>query len=178
MVDKVDWREGREYLRFCNSYSRLPKLIELWEQSDIDERNWLMLLRSEWSVCDNIGEHSRTLMMQTPLGWIVDEPHLRRAFMSSKDWNAYQALPDELILLRGCYRQNKWGLSWSLDRATACRFPFLHRYRQDGTAMLVEAHAKKADIIGVQMERGEQEVIAWRPKHVRTIRLHHDLVAH
>lgn len=96
--------------------------------------------------------------------------------MDDAELQAFEALPDEVQLLRGCYALNKWGLSWTLDRATACRFPFLNRYWQEGQALLVTARAKKSDLIALKQDRDELEIIAWRPKHIKTIHLHRDLV--
>lgn len=70
---------------------------------------------------------------------------------------------------RGCYKDNKWGLSWTLSRELAKGFPMLWRYRQNGQQpLLVTARARKENVIALKTDRGESEVITWRPKHIST----------
>ena len=92
-----------------------------------------------------------------------------REMMTDEELEAYAALPDVVTIYRGCYKANKWGLSWSLSRQVAEEFPTLLRYRRDGEQpLLVTAKIMKTDVVAVKMDRGEQEVIAWRPKHIST----------
>lgn len=130
--------QAKERLRFANSYSRLPSLIELaWQ---MEWGDWLALLGEEWPSCDNIGLHLDELLEQTPLADVVEQPKaLRHWLMTADELAALNALPETVTLWRGCYQPNKWGLSWSLDRAKAASFPFLHRYQQEGQALLVKA---------------------------------------
>lgn len=74
-------------------------------------------------------------------------------------------------MYRGCYKTNKRGFSWSLEREVAARSPFLYRYRQDDQALLVRATVAKRDIVALKHDREEAEVICWRPKHIATSKL-------
>lgn len=162
--------QAKERLRFANSYSRLPSLIELaWQ---MEWGDWLALLGEEWPSCDNIGLHLDELLEQTPLADVVEQPKaLRHWLMTADELAALNALPETVTLWRGCYQPNKWGLSWSLDRAKAASFPFLHRYQQEGQALLVKARIARDDIVALKLDRNEAEVIAVRPKHVSTSHL-------
>lgn len=163
--------EARERLKFSNSYSRLPDLIELaWQ---VDWADWLTLLGEEWSCCDNIAQCVDVLLEETPLADVVEQPAaLRHWLMTEAERAALAALPEVVTLWRGCYRHNKWGLSWSLDREVAARFPFTHRYRHEGEqALLVKATVRRDDILALKLGRNEAEVIAVRPKHVSTSHL-------
>jgi hypothetical protein len=168
--------EGREALRFCNSFNRLPHLIELAWSFD-QWTDWLILLGEEWTGCDNIAQFADSLFDETPFADLLREPEFRAHLMTPAEQAALAALPDEVEIFRGCYAHNKWGLSWSLDRSTAERFPLLHRYRHEGQPLLVRARIAKADILAVKLCRDEAEVIAARagrrrgpigPKHIST----------
>ncbi|MCR5872284.1 MULTISPECIES: hypothetical protein [unclassified Sphingomonas] len=161
--------QGREHVRFANSYNRLGMVIEIaWRMEDGD---WMTLLGEEWTTCDNIGLLSDDLL-DTPFGDTRDEPGLwRNEMMTAEERAAFEALPDQLTVYRGCYRNNKWGLSWSLERDQAERFPFLHRYQQDDQALLVRATIAKSDMVALKGDRREAEVICWRPKHISTSKL-------
>lgn len=62
---------------------------------------------------------------------------------------------------RGCYASNKRGLSWSLKREVAERFPFVNRYRQtEGRPLLIKASVSKKSVIASKIDRDEAEIIA------------------
>lgn len=161
--------QGREHLRFADSYSRLGMMIEVsWA---MEESDWMTLLGELWTVCDNIGLMFDDLL-DTPFADTQEEPELwREQMMNSEERAAFEALPDQITVYRGCYQNNKWGLSWSLDREQAARFPFLHRYEQEDQALLVRATVSKSEVVALKVDRGETEVICWRPKHVSTSKL-------
>jgi len=167
----------REALRFCNSFNRLPTLISIWfgQYGDIEASEWLRLLGEEWSVCDNIGEFADDTrgvsLWDTPLGDVLTGGLDGSAMMSAAEQDAFAALPDKVEVWRGCYANNKWGLSWSLDRATAEGFPALHRYRGEGRPLLVRAMADKSKIAALKLDREEIEIITHRPRHISTSKI-------
>lgn len=158
-------QELKRMVRLGDSYSRLPTLLDLWAWAD--EREWLTLLGEEWTGCDNVGEHIDQLF-DSPFGWQLDGGGAIAEMMNADELAAYNALPDEVTVYRGCYQSNKWGICWSLDRDVAIKFPTLFRYYQEGQPLLVKAMAKKNNIAAVKLDRGEIEVITWRPKHIST----------
>jgi hypothetical protein len=161
--------QGREHLKYANSYSRLGMLIEV--AGRMEPIDWMTLLGEEWSTCDNIGLSVDSLL-DTPFADTQSKPGLWRDTMMNADERAiFEALPAQLTVYRGCYQNNKQGLSWSLKRELAERFPFLHRYRQDDQALLVRATVSKSDVVALKGDRGEAEIICWRPKHVSTSKL-------
>jgi len=157
-------QQAEEELRFCNSYSRLPTLLEIARQ--MDERDWLALLGQSWEVCDNVGEHLE-LLLASPFGDRLGGGAITE-MMNADEQAAYDALPSVVTVYRGCYKSNKWGFCWSLDRNVAQRFPTFIRYRQNGQPLLVKAEAKKQDIAAVKLGRNELEIITHRPKHIST----------
>ena len=169
--DLLSIDDARTVLFRCNSYSALPRLINMWTAAEVEGRDWLRLLGEFWSTSDNIGALAHELLNETPLGDVVDSPGLRSLLMDDTEQAAFAALPEQVTLYRGCYAANQWGLSWSLDRDTAARFPTLHRYRQEGQPLLVTTRIAKGAIIAFKADRGEAEIIAHRPTHVSTSKL-------
>ena len=163
MRSDLNLDEARAALRFCNSFTRLPTLIDLTLSTGAHD--WLSLLGEEWSGCDNITEHLDDLIDVTPFGWLADSPSDWRGFMmTDQESEAFHALPDEVAIYRGCYASNEAGASWSLSRAVAERFPSLHRYRQEGQPLLINGQANKTEILALKLDREEAEVIVLQPK--------------
>jgi hypothetical protein len=50
---------ARTEIKYCNSYSRLPRILELCETMSLSDA--LTLLGEEWSVCDNVAESADLL---------------------------------------------------------------------------------------------------------------------
>lgn len=166
----LDLLAGREAVKFCNSYSRIPDLIAL--SDDMAAADWLVLLGEEWSGCDNIGEHiawdaddGEPSLWDTHFADLWDCPELRQHLMNEAERAAFAKLPDEFEIWRGCYAINRDGLSWTLDRNVAERFPLLNRYRRDGEqALLVKARIRKSECIALKLDRGEHEIVALRTR--------------
>jgi hypothetical protein len=92
--------------------------------------------------------------------------------MTYEERDQLEALPDVVTIYRGCYQNNKHGLSWSLSKEIAEKFPLLNRYwRPTEQPYLVTAKVNKDDIIALKNDRGESEVITYRPKHFSTRRI-------
>ena len=137
-------------LRFANSYTRLGILVRLADTMRYGA--WLRLLGEQWSTCDNIAEHRDDL--QCLLVEIDTRP-----MMTAAERRKLASLPDTITIYRGCYEYNVRGLSWSLDRDTAAKFPTLNRYRQPGQPLLVTATIPRDMIFALKLDRGELEVI-------------------
>ncbi|KZY94763.1 MULTISPECIES: hypothetical protein [unclassified Erythrobacter] len=162
----LDAASLRERLRFANSFTRLPRLLDLADQCV--EADWLRVLGEEWSVCDNIGQMLGRLIDHSPFGDVVDWPFgYRSLLMNEAETAALVDLPENFTIWRGCYQTNQRGLSWSLDRDLASRFPTLHRYRQDGQPLLIEAVVQREEVIALKLDRSEAEIVAWCPEVVR-----------
>jgi len=143
--------------RWCNSYSRMPYLIQVW--SEMNRAEWLQLLGTHWSGCDNIGQH------RLQLRWLLPEEGPIPELMDPVERAAYDALPDRLTVYRGCGPRNMLGLSWALERQIAAEFPTLPRYRQ-AVPLLVTGKVHKRHVLAVKLDRGESEVITLRARRV------------
>lgn len=159
--DVLPLAAARDAVRYCNSFNRLETIIGLACHMDAGE--WLTLLGDEWSGCDDIAQHASLHdgalwetafeeLAWSPLDW-------RHHMMTAEERMALDALPQIVTVWRGCYASNKRGLCWSLDRAVAERFPFLHRYRQEGQALLVRGEVDRDHIMALKLDRDESEIV-------------------
>lgn len=154
--------DHEEVLSRCDSYTRLPTILDLAFEMRFNE--WLKLLGEEWACCDNISNHIDSLAEHLSF---CEYPI--RSMMDANELVKYDELPDVVTIYRGCYSFNKRGLSWSLDREVAEEFPFLHRYKQPGhQPLLVKARVNKSDIIAVKLSRNEAEIITFNAKIIST----------
>lgn len=153
-------------LQFCNSYNRLPALLDLHPRAIRSgvEAEWLALLGREWSGFDNISVYLNDLMDVLPLGAPITE------MMNAPEMEAYQGLPEIVTVYRGAGRFNRMGASWSLDEQVARRFPTLNRYRQK-TPMLYTARVPKERILAVKLDRQEAEVITFDAEIIKSQRI-------
>lgn len=164
--------EAREAIKFCNSFNRLPAIIDLWNAGRVANTDWMRILGEEWSACDNIAQHKARLLRRTPFGQAALGQWKCHAMMDDEEMEAYRRLPSRVTIYRGCYANNRAGLSWSLDHSLAATFPTLHRYRQqDGEPILIEATTTRSKIVALKLDRGEVEIITYRPRHVSTSKL-------
>lgn len=170
LPDELDLASARERLKFCGSFERMPWLLEIaWHLSPPE---WLTLLGELWEVCDNVGHYKEELVFDTPFSDLIDSPvDLRGNMMGEEECVALAALPEVITIWRGCYASNKWGLSWSLEKDMAAKFPTLLRYRQAGQPLLVKAEIRRDDVLALKLGRGESEIVAIKPKHVATYKL-------
>jgi len=170
---------AEEALEVADSYLYLPTMHWIADSGVltqgkigcITEGEWLSLLGRHWIEFDNIHLYLDDLLDEesSPLYSFVDYRGLPvHAMMDDDEQAAYEALPDEITVYRGCYKGNIQGLSWTLDAEVAKKFPSLVRYRQKGQPLLVKAMTKKKDIIAVKSGRKESEIITYKPKHIST----------
>ncbi|NYF53923.1 hypothetical protein [Tunturiibacter gelidoferens] len=152
-IDDVHTSLCKDY----DSYERLPALLDVAD--DMADEDWLVLLGQLWSGFDNIGPCSGDLF------WAIAErvPDMESAIpemMNHEERVAFEALPEQITIYRGCGPKNIFGFSWSLGRKTAAKFPFIPRYRTDEPKLLT-ATISKSRAAALKLERGEQEVIVF-----------------
>ncbi len=156
-----------ERLKWANSFERPLVLVELYAL--MSRQEWLKLLVKEWSGCDDC------YRIKKELSSILDADLTEAMTTASEEAiAAWQSLPDELTVYRGCYKNNKNGLSWTFDKNIALRFPTLNRYRQKGQALLVTGKVKKTDGI-LFLEREESEILSSRVRVIGVEPLNADI---
>jgi hypothetical protein len=141
--------------RHFGSHERLPAALEV--EDDMEFPMWLSLLGEIWCTCDNIGLHKDELLelfndnLARPWGPVSE-------LMDAEERLAFEALPDQITIYRGCGPRNKHGLSWSLNREVAAEFPFKSRYQTD-RPMLLTTTINKNRAAALKLSRNEQEII-------------------
>ncbi len=161
----------QEKIKFANTYSLLPILIEA--QNDFPKSTILKLLGENWSTIDNFGIYHKELrrLFKGRKGmqpWLMTSSHIELV--------AWHKLAKNITVFRGCYSFNKTGFSWTLNRKVAVDFAIKHhRYTQKNmTPLLLTAQISKFDIAGLVLDRNEDEVvIISKPKNIKVEILAH-----
>lgn len=139
----------------CGSTEKFRAIFHLHDQMEFSE--WLTLLGEFWTDSDNVGVYKDDLI------WILrewlDEPEsVIPELMNADEKEAFARLRDKITIHRGCGPINKLGISWSLNREIATRFPFSQRYHTD-QPLLLTATISKDRVAALKLGRAEQEVI-------------------
>lgn len=95
------YAELKEDIRLCNTYTRLPTLLDLVDvcTSGI----WLKVLGQEWVIFDRVTEYLDELLYYTPFGELAQGGEVPiYEMMDEVEIKAYEALPDEVMIFRGC----------------------------------------------------------------------------
>jgi hypothetical protein len=146
--------EARNYIyRTTDTFRCMDGTVDLMGEMEWEE--WLTLLGEVWTGCAAVGLSRRHLESWLPRGPIPQ-------MMTKVEQAALDALPDRVTIYRGCGPVNERGLSWSLDRDMAKRFPFLPRYRT-AVPMLLTGTIRKSRITALKLGVDEQEVIVLGP---------------
>jgi hypothetical protein len=125
---------------------------------------WFALLGEMWIMCDNIWRW-RSLLKELLQDASRDQLD---AMMDAAEREALAKLPAQITVYRGCYKINRSGLSWTLDRAIAERFPTIIRYwRSDDQPLLLTGTVSRERVV-LTHGRGEQEIIAPKVKIIST----------
>jgi len=157
MADCLDDLGSMSYwiYRYFGSYERLRAVLEVEPQMEF--RTWLSLLGEVWCDCDNIGIHKDSVLqvlnkrLPRPWGPVFE-------LMDAEERLAFEALPDQFTIYRGCGPHNKHGFSWTLSRKVAADFPWNSRYRTD-RPMLLTATINKNRAAALKLGRDEQEIV-------------------
>jgi hypothetical protein len=148
-------RERVEHeLKFSNSYTRIHWVMAM--RKYLSRVEWFTLLGREWDGCDNIFRHKGRLRRA-----LKAKAACLPAMMKIRERGALAAMPERFTVYRGCYLYNSDGLSWTLYRETAERFPSMLRYRgpPGWQAYVAEGTVSRSDV-ALKLERGEREIIA------------------
>jgi hypothetical protein len=146
----------RRRIMLADSFNRLAVLLDSFPVRPPQSRlaSWFALLGEEWSGCDTISLHRHrlaSLFRRHRLHW--------RCMMNLEEQAAFDSLPERVLAYRGCGIQNRFGLSWTLSREVAEKFPRLNRYMQ-AMPLLITAEIPKKRIIALKLDREEFELIA------------------
>ena len=148
--------EAREWiLTNCGRRQYLDAVMHL--HGEMYFQDWLVLLGDLWCGCEKVGLW-RDDLVEIIKEW-VDEPlTVIPKLMSPEELKAFEDLPEQITIYRGCGSINKNGLSWTFDRQKAMKFPFYRGYRAD-QPILLTAIISKRRAAALKLERNEQEII-------------------
>lgn len=148
--------EAREWInKNCGSSVKMHALSYL--RGSMDFPDWLTLLGDLWCSSDNVGLY-KSEILEFIKEWMDDPFTVIPELMSAGEKAAFADLPKQITIYRGCGPQNKCGMSWTLRREIAIRFPFHIRYGTD-RPMLLTASINKSRAAALKLERNEHEVI-------------------
>lgn len=166
----VSYAKAAELMTLCNIhyYELMEILMDL--SMRMNHTEFLHLLGEWWTRCDTIGYYQSDLEDYVFSNWKEYRERFRK-MMTGMEQTAYDALPESVTIYRGCYKSNKQGLSWTLSRELAGKYPFFLPYRQQGQPLLLTAKVDKEDIIALKHSHGEATIITTRPKQISTLRL-------
>jgi len=137
-----------------DSYSRMGALLSA--RRHMQWQVFYKALGIIWSCSDDIAKHKYVLYRV----FFNATRHQLDLMMGSKEKLALRALPEIITIYRGCYPNNRSGLSWSTDKDIAAGFTLQNRYQQLGQPrLLLEARIKREHAVLI-LERNEQEIIA------------------
>lgn len=149
-------------LKFANSYTRMAALLAL--SSRMEPESWLRLLGENWTICDDLYRH------KTMLSAMLGDEGPRPSMMEADEFRAWEDLPPTVTVYRGAGARNANGISWSLDREVAARFPFLNRYKAEDPTLFT-ARVEKRNVLAIKGDRNEREVITFSARIVESERL-------
>jgi hypothetical protein len=170
--DYLPWKiDAKERLSLCNSYER-PMVLS-WElKAETDPHARLAMFLSYRSRCDapwswrsHIAEALRHALRLVTLAEVL----------GSDEWEWFRALPDEIIVYRGCERGRERGLSWTTEIEVALKFAQGRRYI-NRIPTLMSAIIPKQHVFGVFLARNESEV-AVDPRRLRRFSRHPSYVS-
>ena len=149
-----------------DSYSRMGVLLSA--RRHMQAQVFYKSLGMIWSISDDIAKHKYVLYRV----FFHATRHQLDLMMGSKEIAALRALPEIIPIYRGCYPNNRSGLSWSTDKEIAAGFTLQDRYQQPGqTRLLLEARIKREHAV-LMLDRDEQEIIATKiMRPVKTLEL-------
>jgi hypothetical protein len=141
--------------RFHGSHERLETLLIVASEMEIGD--CLTVLGAAWTGFDYVAFDSQELF------YLLEENHVDYEspiiqMMTSEEQRAFDELPDEITIYRGCGPRNEFGYSWTLDRSIAEVFPFKRRYTTEYPSLLTLT-IRKERAAALKLDRNEQEIV-------------------
>ena len=174
---RADLSAARETLAALDRPARIQALVTLWTSGTLTAEDWLGLFAEEWSSCADLDSDGDLLWNDTPFGLLAVHPGFQKLVMTKEELVALEALPDDLMLYRGCHAANKWGLCWTLDRQAAERTAPAMPCRKSDPPLLVTARARKNQVLALKFIRKRMTILAMRPRHVSTSKIRAEAAA-
>jgi hypothetical protein len=148
------WRERRKIVYSCGSFALVDALLAvMWSTPG---EIWLRLVRDVWSSIDG----DRRQLVEHVRQEVEETDHALHHLMTPGVRRKLAALPEHVAAYRGCYEGiNDDGVSYSLDRDVAVRFPTLMRYRIDGETPVLLTRTLIRNMCFLVDGRDEHEIV-------------------
>lgn len=140
----------------ANSYTRLDVLMFAFKAGRLPTLDLFAALGEWWNVCDNISRWRSELRRRLKAATRAELD----AMMDPPERATLKDMPAIITVYRGCYHVNRAGLSWSLDRGIAERFPSLMRFRRDNDQPLLLTGTVERERAVLKLCRDEREIVA------------------
>ena len=137
-----------------DSYSRMGALLSA--RRHMQWQVFYKALGLIWPLSDDIAKHKYVLyrVFANATRYQLD------LMMEPREKMALKAMPEIIPIYRGCFPNNRSGLSWSTAKKIAAGFTLKNRYEQPGQRrLLLEARIRREHAV-LMLERNEQEIIA------------------
>ena len=136
------------------SRSRMAIVYSVYHERTLSPERWWALLGDTWAQCDNIGRFEHWLK---PL--FRKCRRLRMHMMTQAERAIYDTLPDTLTVYRGCLENTRRGMSWTLDKEVAKKFPNAsYRFEVKKPTFVYRMRVPKSECVYLD-DRGEQEIV-------------------
>lgn len=153
-----EWLKGHEeILHWHNSYQVVEYLLALYGAEPQRRQWWFRLFGGWWTDCDGMHRYRKELkkVFKKATRQNLDD------MMDEAEATRFAELPDPIRVYRGCQKGDKTGLSFTLSREVAMKFPFYNRYRAETPVVITADVPKKYAVL--KMDRNEDEIIACGP---------------
>jgi hypothetical protein len=154
--DRLTYADVFRALQRDTPAARLVTMMKLRHR--LSDAEWWPLLGLVWYASDSI--HKARSQLTAELRGAA--PEQVRLMMSALSAAAWDALPPEFTVYRGCLSHNRPGLSWTMSRDIAEVFASQHCHRAAmNTPLVMSGAVQKRDCV-LMLDRGEEEVVAWK----------------
>ena len=153
-------------MRHHDSYSKLEALLSA--RKFMPWQVFYKTLGCIWNESDSISKHKYVLYRI----FANSTRYQLSLLMDKREKLALSKMPEIFSIYRGCYQNNRIGLSWTTDKDIAVGFTLQNRYQQAGKMrLLLESKIKRENAI-LLLSRNEFEVIALKKVgKIKTIEL-------
>jgi len=158
----MNYQKAYSILEQCDSDTVLPKLLQM--RRGLNREDFLQLAGVNWSRCNVIDVFDseklwtpRIINAALPDLFTPGTGHIP-LMMTSEEEEALAALPEQVTIYRGCGPENKYGLTWTLDKTTAERKRFVMRSYQS-MPLLMTARINRDNICALKLNVGAPRII-------------------
>lgn len=144
-----------------DSTNRLPAMLYLLNDFTMQPEVAWPVFHEVWNCCEPTWEHCDELLefLEMTEYSFDGKTGCPRDYLSSKDKAAFDALPENIQIYRGCSLSNVYGFSWTTERKVAEGFAKGYRGISVSNPVIASLIIPKSEVIGFYTSRKESEVV-------------------